>query len=381
MTDKPADIEALMDEGVQEFDLERLAEQDVEPTAEDLRTLLGDEAGDASDEQLLTAYAAAEADKEPVAEPAAEPASEAAPVEPAAEPVAEVAPTAEPAAEAEPDAVSELLDKEITFNMEGGERTAKVSEILRLAQRADHNERRYQTAIGQRNSSDGQLQQAETELTGLRTDKKFWERVLSDRSGNLFQQAQQKWDEAVLRGDDDPAAAGTPATPPPGFTPEQDAAGERVFAQYIAPSLQAMALSYSPDGNTPTPELASHTLGQLNQQARQLIASEGRFITPERVQEILAIDLPSALQAGTYRPVNGVGAPAADSRDTEISSLKAKLANAITDRQKAKLEGAPDAPEGGSTPGATAAGPDMSGVKSVDDIRNMLADPSETFGM
>lgn len=247
-----------------------------------------------------------------------------------------------------------------------------------MAQRVPLIDQRIAALMEQRNAADTTLRTAEGELGGLRKDKKFWLWVMQDPTGGRFQEALQRFQDAEFEGEP-PVAVPTPTQS------TEDQQGELVYRASFQPVVRRMAESWSLDGNAPTAEMEQHLETELERTFRVLVNQEGRFLSQQRLREMFEFDLPNALLDGGYVPIGagaGNGTPPVTPATNENTRLRAELANAKSQLQKGKVATAPDGGGSGtSTPGSQAAEADLSNVKSFEDVKKLLNDPNESFGM
>ena len=145
------------------------------------------------------------------------------------------------------------------------------------------------------------------------------------------------------------------------------------------PYIKEMAPLYTPDGKAPTADFIRQMEGEIDRNFKYLAEADAGFLTQERLAEILQRDIPFMIQQAGIQSV--AAAPEADSVKVENTELKAELANLRTERAKEKLKGAPGAGSTSGPAGSTAASVDLKNIKTAADIKKMLADPEETFGL
>ena len=362
-------LETALQEGVDTASIDAfLAEKDegYEPTVEDLRGLFGERVAEVSDEELMKAYVStAEKAEEKKAEEAA----------PWDRPYTVIGDDGKPLPDPR-SMLGKLLEAKLQTKVNGEAKEFTLDEAVRHIQRSVVDAQRINTLLEQRNLTAKERDELRGEMDGLRKEKKIWTRILADRSGELYKSAQQKFEESLV-ADGEEAPAGPAASP---FTPEQDAAGEAVYQRDIMPHVRQLARGYSLDGKAPPAELVQHVEQQADAVVRHLIAQEGRFITSERVADILRFEIPGRLYEAGYRAVAAAAAPATTESE-RVKALEAEIASLKGEKQKAKLAKAPDAGDtSAGTPGAAGKFLSLKG-KSARDIQRMLEDPAEKFGM
>ncbi len=379
-------FDAAVAEGVEQYDIEQLADKDGDLTAEDLRGFLdqrGIDTKNLSDEDVLQAYAETEIARQAGSgEPQQEPQGG------SDRPWAFVDGDGKPVADLTKLTVEEALKLALSYKVDGQDRRHTLDDLIRLAQREPLDKQRITALLEQRNGVGNRLAQAETELAGLRKDKQFWLWVLQDRTGARFVKAVEAFEAADFQpGGEQAGAAGGAPDPLHSFSKDEETRGELVYQQEVKPLIQQMARSWSVDGQAPTQELVQHTEAQIEQAFRALVAQEGRFLHdptygPWRIRQIIENDLPALLAEGGYRPTAAHGATdGGNGAAQENARLKAEIANLKAQRQKEKVNNAPDAGGGSGPAGAHTASDVLSKVKTKDDMFAMLRDPNERFGM
>ena len=403
------DIEAIMDEGVEQFNLDELAAKDGDVTADDLRGVLGEKAEGISDDDLLKEYASVADDEESTdAEPDAEPAepdtktadAEAKPAD--AEAGAAVADTpaspadasVEPEPEPEPDEwnrpwamvaedgtqlttaqLEAVLEAKLRYRAAGEEHDQPIDTVVREAQQTAGLRQRLDVVLEQRNAAAETQSKLEADLEALRKDQEYWNYVMADPTGDRFVKARDELQRTAF--ETTPAAAAEPAP----VDAETISRGQARLNE-LRPAFAQMSTAYGPNGEAPDTATAQYLTQEIEKQFLSLCGKEGAFLTQERQIDILQNDIPYLMhRAGIMPVVQAAPAAPADPRDAEIAALKAQIANETTAATKAKLDDVPDVDGGGPPADASVAAVDFSKVRSAADVRAMLQDPNETFGL
>jgi hypothetical protein len=344
-------------------------EEDSGPTAEQLRQVLGSEAEGVEDDALVELYR-----KTPDEEQQAIKAE-----------IAEAGKWDKPWQFVKDDAkldkidtlsAKELLALDVEFNVDGQAVRRNLDQIVRNAAKVPLQDRRINTLLEQRRVQDAELGTTTERLTRLEEERKLWERALRDP--NVYYQLQQKYQEQLF-GDEPEAAQ------PAGKPDELEARGQQVFETEIKPYIRQLADAYEYEGVNPR-QVSRHLEGQIEQQFLQMIEAEGRFLTPERVAEILKVEIPEMIEQGGYRRAGaGAGAahpmvqPAPTPPPAHDSSVRAELENLRAELRRVKLGEAPDSGSGGTA--SSVPDDQFKEIKSASDMRDKLRDPSYTFGM
>jgi hypothetical protein len=414
-TARDAADEALK-EGVAEFEASTWADPEA-PTIEELRATLGDDPedgfADMSDDEVMEAW---KSTRTPPTDPDPEP--DAAAVEADAEAAATADDASKEGDGAKDDDTSEaddwkwqqpwtvtadgsvVEDKEqlqgiekvrVKFNSGGAEAEVSVAELVRAHQLRHQDKARIDAMQQHGNQLAEESVKDKAQLKELQEAREYWNWAMQDPTGKRLQTALEKYHSQDFKPEGSEAAPAADA-PTSSYTPDEERMGEQVFQQQIKPYLSQMASQYSPDGQTPTLDLAQYTADQLESTFRKLVQSEGTFMqnpayARARLQQILEYELPEALERGGYRRVGGA-APAAASTDitpaldSRVETLEKELKSTRAKLIQQKLSGAPGA-------GGIDAGPPASGdalvkldkVKSASDMRKLLDDPNYQFGL
>ena len=141
-----------------------------------------------------------------------------------------------------------------------------------------------------------------------------------------------------------------------------------------------MAAQYSPDGKAPDATFTRQMEGEIDRNFRFLAEQDAGFLTEQRLGEIMQRDIPFMIQQAGIQSVQVASPDAVVNAETN-KMLLAELANLKKERAKEKLKGAPGSGSTSGPAGSTAVGIDLSNVKTAADIKKMLDDPDETFGL
>jgi hypothetical protein len=391
------DIGAIMDEGVEDYLVDEAAQlEDV--TAESLRQVFGDRVSELSDEELLKLY-----EEAPAGEQQATPAGETAPEgdketpPPGTEGGEEqyewkrpwsVMRDGEAVADPRELRFEELLEAKLQYNVDGEAVDRNLDQVVRIAQQVPLQERRIRGLVDQRAEQAAELEEMRAELEQRRADSKFFRKVLTDQTGQLYQAARDKLVGALLDGEDVEAALRTApaqAAPEavPTYTPQEEQAGEEIFGQYIKPELQGMAERYSQKTpGSPDMQEIRATERDLEVAFRYLVNQEGRYLTEQRIVDIVNHELPNMLFEAGYSDGGAAAPVTTPAAAPELAELKAELDNLKASLGRDKLSRLPGAGgEGGPGGAGTQSGDPMDDAKSLHDVKALLNDPNYTAGL
>lgn len=396
---EPIDVDALMDEGVREYNIDALSAKDGDPTPDELREVLGADAEGLDDDAVVAAYKKAGEEAKPPAEVAevdAKVGSDGKPVRDEKgrfvakdKPAAEEAPKWDRPYEAvdadgkplTPEQVAQLsaLVAKARFRMkvDKEDRLVDTDSLVRNYQRAITLEKRIAATLEERNGERTKRSEAEAQLEQASKDRKFYERILADQSGATFKAAQQAYIQAVLSGNE---PIPPQATAPVQADPATMAAADQLYRGTVQPHILQLAAGHAKGANAPTAAEAQQVAQALDHTFRLLVGREGPFLTEGRLAEILQVDLPHVLAESGFRAVAGGAAkPAASGApDAEKEAMKKELEALKAERQKEKVRNAPGAGGGGGKPGAHSAN-EPEAVKKAStfrDIKRLLSDPN-----
>jgi hypothetical protein len=338
------------------------------PSAADLREVMGDAGKDLSDEELVAAY-----EKLPP-EPEEKPASAEAPA-PWSRPYKLYMADGTQVESLQGLTPEQVLDAEIGYTQDGQEVRRTIEGLARTAARVPLQDRRIASVVEQRNAEGAKAKELEAELEQRRIDAQWFANILSDRTGERYQAAQEEYERVMLQGGSlsDMTRAAPAAAPAPSQA-TTDAQGELYYQQQIVPVLQQIAEKLSADGSPPAPEEQQAILQNLNTTARTLIQQEGTHLTMPRLQEIVYQELPArALDSGLKQVVTKAEAPASD------TALMAELANARLALKKARLAQAPPSSGRKGSASAKAVAGSIEALEqatSASDVEDWLDDPT-----
>jgi hypothetical protein len=378
LKDVPESAEASEASATPEAGAEEKVDEAPSPSAADLREQLGDTGKDLSDEDLLAAFG--ELPEEPKAP---EPPKE------GEEPPPEPAPWSLPYKLFTADgkqiesltglSAEDALAAEVEFTQDGQSVRRTIEGLARTAARVPLQDRRIADVVAQRNAESAKSAETAKELEQRRANDQWFANILSDRTGERFQAAQEKYEQVLLQGGSVSDMAGTaPAAPPASAAPasDRDAQGALIYQQQIVPVLQQMAVGYSQDGTAADAQFQQALMQSLDATAQALIRQEGTHLTAQRLQEIVYSELPARVMDAGLKQVTQQAAEA-QGRDPK---LMAELANARLALKKAKLA---QAPPGSGSKSAAGGGKALAGTiealeqaTSASDVEDWLDDPS-----
>jgi len=357
------DLEKLMDEGEQDFRLHDLETQDGDPTSEQIRGALGEDAEGLDDDALQKMWEDAKAPGEEKPKGEVVPEVKVGDGEKKTAPEGEVKEGEEKEGEVKEGEDGEpftfkdaagLFEHKINVQVDGAAKEGTIAEFVRMAQRAPMLERGRAEAVTQRNTVQGELEAAQKEVELGRKDLKWMRWMLEDESGERFLQLREKYTKGEIAGDkpvEVPSSATTES--------ESDQRGTQYYESDIKPYIQRMARSYSGDGvAAPTVEQAQWMEKEIDRVATQLIEAEGKFLTWDRLNAIFSTDIPYQIeQSGEWKRVDIQPAvvtptaptgtlftdatapiPAAAPATGEVAGLRTELANMKTQLAKLKVE-------------------------------------------
>lgn len=258
--------------------------------------------------------------------------------------------------------------------IDGQEKVYGLDDLVRQAERSVLEARRNASLTQQRNQAAEEADKLRDEVKSANDDRSLWARALADPTGEVFKQIQAAWQQAPTGSRVDAPAAVV-----------DKGNGEQEYQQTIVPQLERLAGSYTKDGN-PLPATESLRLFRAVDMAfRAACAREGRFLTNDRIREIITYDIPQGLADAGYHPMNAAVAPkpsagAVDPRDAEIAALKAQIGEAAKVAQKNKVKSGPGAGGSGDGGSGTAGGAGVNTARTARDFRKILQDPSQHFG-
>ena len=266
------------------------------------------------------------------------------------------------------------LDARLKYQADGQEQIHSVEDLLRLASRLPNVENRSQILQEQRNAAAKNLAEAQAVVDESKKDKEYWTWIMQDPTGQRFVEAQEKFQAA---------GPGTPVAEPateaaPEYSPEVVERGTAYYQQTIVPYIKDLASRYTPDGQAPTADYTRQMENEIDRNFRFLAEADAGFLTEQRLSEILERDIPFLIQQARIQTYVSSETPAAEQENIE---LKAELANLRTERAKEKLKGAPGSGSTSGPAGSTAVGIDLKNIQTAAEIKAMLEDPDEDFGL
>src|SRR5258708_14385404 len=247
--------------------------------------------------------------------------------------------------------VRDLLEGKIQigYNALGKEQRKTLAEALRNASMGHWNEQKYNTTVEERNRVASTLAERDKEIAQFSSERKVWDTALT----------------ALAMGNPEPIKALATAyqkaltstvQPTPGMVPveqvkaeqEQVERGTQYRDQVLYPAASDIAKRY--DANPQ--EVYNAIKWYIEREPAQ-------FLTHEKIQSIIAYDVPALFESNGYS-ANATGAqPAAQPNEVEelkktVAALQTSIAdkkNASTQQVREKAKKAPPA-GGGAVPGA-----------------------------
>lgn len=248
---------------------------------------------------------------------------------------------------------SELLQLQVSYNAMGKEQRRTFDEVIRNAQLGHFNEARMSQIQQQRDEMARRYSELEPKYQQQTRERQLLEYALTQYSmGNsgpmeqfikAFQAETSKLPDFLHEETTDNSA--------------MEAAGQRVYYETVVPAAADLAARYGADQR----EIAQAILAYVENEPEQ-------FMSPQRLQEIIYVDLPILLEKNGY--TQEAQQPA---ENTEIEALKKELAELKASQKneavkKAKNKKAPSA-GGGVTPSA---GDSMPSIKNRNDMKDYL---------
>lgn len=361
-------IDETMNEGVQEAVISELAEKDGEITIEDLRKLPGAE--DLSDEQLKAEWDKAVAGQGK-AGAAGEDGEEAGAVK---LPFPLYDDKGNKIKDVSKLTLNDLFNGkvQISYQAMDKEQRKTFSDLVRVAQLGHHNETKIGTLLSERNAAYEQYKSAKGQNDSWAKDRQVWDAALT-----AYAQGNTKPMEAIAKAYQAELAK-MPAASVPGMVSESDARamaeananGQTFFYETIVPRAIDLAKTYGADEK----EVANTALWLIEKEPPE-------FLTKEKIQSILAFELPRVLEDHGYKtggPGTTTPSPVQTGPDPKVAALEAqvkelsaaiaKQANSRTQAVREKTRKAPPA-GGGTTPGA---GDNMPSFKSREAMKDWL---------
>jgi len=267
----------------------------------------------------------------------------------------------------------DLLNLQIGYTVNKQGKASTIEQLVNQSTYSAVDQQRIQHLLQERNTAGTQLAEQNTLLEGLQGEKRFWDWVMRDATGQRFVDAQKKFEDALL--DQGPEEAKVEVDQK---LAEYHATGEKAYVDHILPALQTMAQAYSYDGKAADVAFQQGMVTEFDRVARELIEAEGSMLTQERLIAIVQQDLPhAAMQAG----LQPIAQESVVVDDDKYKALEAEVANLKLAQAKNVVDGSPDSGSGSSPAGSTSSGFDASKYKSVQDIYDALEDDDENFGM
>lgn len=275
--------------------------------------------------------------------------------------------------------LAELSRLQVGYQANGKEQRQPLEKLVRLAANTEGWAKRAERLRSERQQLYEQWKAQEAEIERAKREREVWETAL--RNPEYYKRLQQEYQNRLNR----PPQTGDV---PEGYVPEDQVQRQLEAQRYVLTEVKnatdQLAQRYGAD---PT---------ELFHAATQLIGSEPpELVTTDRVGEILAEDLPMALEEAGYSPSAEAPAEPAEPPATpaepageepaevqalkeQIQELKAQIGNTQTDAARQRSQSVPtDTGGSGSAPDQ----PVVPKFKTADDYRAALEDPNETFGL
>lgn len=226
--------------------------------------------------------------------------------------------------------VRDLLEGklQIGYNALGKEQRKTLVEALRNASMGHWNEQKYNTTIEERNRVHQELQTARQQIDQFANERKVWDAALTALAmGNVepMKALAQAYQKAITSM---PQAA-------PGMVPvdqvraeqEQIAQGQKFINETIIPAGLDLAQRYGAD--------AKEVIGAIE----SLIRRDMQFLTREKIDSILQIEIPQLLEANGYSMTGQASQQAQPSNElTELKQTVAALQERIAGQKNASTQ-------------------------------------------
>lgn len=247
---------------------------------------------------------------------------------------------------------SELLQLQVAYNAMGKEQRRSFDEVIRNAQLGHFNDARLNQIQQQRDEVYKQLQEIKPVYEQWGNDRKILEYALTQYNLgnpqplealiNAFKAEAGRIPELVNRSEDNSA--------------QLEAAGQKVFYETVVPAASELASRYGADAR------------EIQQAILEYVEAEpDEFMTSQRLQEIINVDLPMLLEKNGYTPEEPV------KKEDELASLRkevAELKAAQKNNTVSKVKGKkPPSAGGGVTPSG---GDSMPNIKNRSDMKDYL---------
>jgi hypothetical protein len=231
----------------------------------------------------------------------------------------------------------DLLNMQFGYTAMGKEQRRNLDEIIRNAQMGHFQEARYQQIMSDRNSVYEKYQNADKQLSNYANDRKLLEYALMQYTqgnekplGQLIDAFKQ---QAAALPEIEQQQAG------PDY--QAEAEGQRVYYEVIVPQAYQIAQQYGANAQ----EIANAIVQMVQNEPEE-------FLTQERFQQILTVEIPYLLEQNGYAAKQQAAAKdEVGELKKELAALKAGQKNAAVTAAKKKVppSGQGSTPSGGDT--------------------------------
>lgn len=256
----------------------------------------------------------------------------------------------------------DILNLQFGYKAMGQEQRKSLDEIIRVAQFGHFNESRLAQLQNDRNSLYEKYTEASSKSQQFEQERQLWEYSLTQYvQGNS--QPLEKLIEAFKNAQSAPPQFMQQQEQNPSTDYESQMAAQRVYYEQVVP--QAMRLSQQYGANAQ--EIANVIVAIADQEAE--------FMSPERLEQIMTIELPYLLEQKGYSAGESVQQQAAptDPRDAEIAELKRQLASSSAQQKNSAISAAKKRkapPAGGGV--VPSAGDTMPEIKDRNSMKEYL---------
>lgn len=210
----------------------------------------------------------------------------------------------------------EFLRGQIGYRALNADQRKAFDEVIRVTQLGHLNERKLGSMQQQLQDARAQLNEALKQTNLTKAEKRAWREAVNDAIGERKDTAKLEKllalpEDAVQ--EDDPVAAS-----------QAEAAGIKFYYEHVRPATDALAAELGLDKE------------QVAEKAMHWFGREAAYLTPQRIQDILTVELPEELRLERTKPDPAASKIAELER--EIASLKSSTAQAHNTKVKSILE-------------------------------------------
>lgn len=268
--------------------------------------------------------------------------------------------------------VKDLLEGnlQVGYNALGKEQRKTLAEALRNASMGHFNEQKYNTTVQERNRVATEAAELRKQVEQFTTERQIWDAALTALTmGNAepMKKLAEAYQKAITSMPS--AAPGMVSIEQVRQEREQEAAGQRFLTETIIPASMEIAQRYGANQK------------EVYNAIEWFLKQDLEFLTKEKVDSILQIEIPHLLEANGYSPTSGQQTQQTQ-QTSEVEQLKQTVAalqqsiaeakNSKTQTVREKTKKAPPS-GGGATPGA---GDSMPSFKSRSQMKAwMQGDP------